>query len=166
MYQQPAEGQGGSLRCALLGHVCNGRPVVAREDFREPLTSCAPYRRQPSERTSRLVDVQEFVDSVKAWKGGAEDRIVVAAIVGWNARPDAVYALFGRPGVSGGVNLYSAPICADGSNGSADPAVRLVGFTRSFRHHLVHPVCDPDLTPPMQQLADEITRALERPTQR
>jgi hypothetical protein len=165
LYQQPIEGQGGSLRCALLGHICNGRPVAARQDFREPLASCAPYRPQASERTSRLVDVQEFVDSVKALKSGAEDRIVVAAIVGWDAGPDAVYALVGRPGVSGGIDLYSAPICAD-STGSADPAIRLVGFTRGFRHHLVHPVCDPNLMPPMRQLADEITGALQRPTRR
>ena len=118
-YRQPVDGQGDSLRCALLGHLCNGQPVVAREDFRAPLAACEPYRRQPGEST-HAHHVRDFVDAVKAVKGGDEDPIVVASIVGWDPSPNALYALSGRPGGSG-VEIQSTPICTSATIGSANP---------------------------------------------
>ena len=46
LYQDPVAGQSGSLRCALLGHVCGGQPIPASKDFRSTLGACQPYQRQ------------------------------------------------------------------------------------------------------------------------
>jgi hypothetical protein len=160
-FEGAVPGQGPSVRCGLLGHVCDGQPVVASEDFRAPLASCAPYRRRADERTSRLIDVEDFVAAVKAHKGGDEDRIVVASIVGWDDGPDARYAFHERNSVFGGVDVYSTPVCVDQVVGSAEAAVRLVGFTRSFRRNTVHPICAYDLAPALKRIGDEIALAFE-----
>ena len=47
-YQDVRPGEGMSLRCATLGHVCGGQPVPAQAGFTAPLSTCEPYRRTAS----------------------------------------------------------------------------------------------------------------------
>jgi hypothetical protein len=146
-------GQAGSLRCALLGHVCNGQAVPPMAGFEAPLAACAPYVRSPAERSTRLINVQEFVDYVMAIKAGRPDNVVVSTIIGWNDSPDAKYRMIERPGsFGGGTEIDIAPACAANETGNAGPGVRLHAFARSFPHHTVHSICTGDLTPAMREI--------------
>jgi hypothetical protein len=152
-YGEPSPGQAGSLRCALLGHVCNGQAVPPMAEFQASLSACAPYVRSPAERSTRLINVQEFVDYVMAIKSGRPDNIVVSTIIGWNDSPDAKYRIIERPGgFGGGTEIDIAPACAANETGNAGPGVRLHTFARSFPHHTVHSICTGDLTPAMREI--------------
>ena len=61
-YQGERPGEGLSLRCATLGHVCGGQPVPAQAGFTAPLSTCEPYRRTATELQTRLVGLQAFVE--------------------------------------------------------------------------------------------------------
>ena len=50
LYKDPVAGQSGSLRCTLMGHVCDGKPIPASKDFKTTLGACTPYERQEHEK--------------------------------------------------------------------------------------------------------------------
>jgi hypothetical protein len=161
-YQEPVPGQAGSLRCALLGHVCNGQPITPNKDFRSTVAQCQPYERQASEVNSRLINVKEFVDFVKAVKGGNEDKIIVSSIVGWTPNPDTTpYGLFERPSVFGGTELDLQPTCQEAATGAASPALRLTQFTRGFRNNTIHTICQASLSDAMKQIGEKFALVLE-----
>jgi hypothetical protein len=152
-YGEPIPGQAGSVRCALLGHVCNGQAVPPMAGFQATLSACAPYVRSPAERSSRLINVQEFVDYVMAIKSGRPDTVVVSTIIGWNDSPAAKYGIIERPASSGtGAEIDIAPACTATETGNAGPGVRLHAFARSFPHHTVHSICSGDLAPAMREI--------------
>ena len=152
-YSDLIPGQGVSLRCALLGHVCNGQAVPPMAGFETSLSACAPYVRSSAERNSRLINVQEFADHVMAIKSGRPDNIVVSTIIGWNDSPDAKYGLIERPAGSGaGLEIDLAPACIASETGNAGPGVRLHAFALSFPHNTVHSICTGDLTPAMRDI--------------
>jgi hypothetical protein len=156
-YADYIPGQAGSLRCALLGHVCNGQAVPPMAGFQAPLSACAPYVRSASERTSRLINVQEFVDYVMATKSGRPDNIVVSTIIGWSDSPDAKYGIIGRTAsAGGGPEVDIAPACSSVATGNAGPGVRLHAFAQSFPHHTVHSICAGDLTPAMREIGQKM----------
>ena len=159
LYQDPIPGQAGSLRCATTGHVCGGQPVVAAGDFRSTLGMCKPYERQAAELTTRLINVKEFVDFIKAIKGGNEDKILVSSIIGW-AEPETAYGIVERPSVFGGTELDLLPVCSQAETGSAAPGVRLHQFTTSFRNNTVHAICQADLSAAMKQIGEKLALVL------
>ena len=55
----------------------------ALQGFPQHLRRLQVLERTPAELTSRLINVKEFVDYVKAVKGGNEDKIIVSSIIGW-----------------------------------------------------------------------------------
>ena len=153
IYRDLVPGQAGSLRCALLGHVCNGQAVPPMTGFQAPLSACAPYVRSVSERNTRLINVQEFVDYVRAIKAGRPDNVVVSTIIGWNDAAGARYSIIERPASSGaGAELDLAPACSATETGVAGPGIRLRAFARSFPHHTVHSICNGDLAPAMREI--------------
>jgi hypothetical protein len=161
-YQDPIPGQAGSLRCALLGHVCRGQPVPANRDFRSTVGMCKPYERQlPAELNSRLINVKDFVDFVKAVKGGNEDKIIVSSIIGWDPSPETPYSLLERPSAFGGTELDISPICSVMETGSAAPGLRLHQFTTSFRNNTVHTICQASLRDAMKQIGEKFALVLE-----
>jgi hypothetical protein len=160
-YQEPVQGQAGSLRCALRGHVCNGQPVPASKDFRSTFGMCKPYERAANEATSRLINVKDFVDYVKAVKGGNEDKIIVSSIIGWTPNNDTPYGLFERPSQFGGNELDVTPVCSDPATGSAAPGIRLLQFTKSFRNNTVATICQADLKEAMRQIGEKFALVIE-----
>jgi hypothetical protein len=160
-YRDPVPGQAGSLRCALLGHVCGDQPVPPSATFRAPLSSCRPYQRRPDERASRLINVQDFVDYILAIKGGNQQRVIVSSIIGLNDAAQASYGLFERELNSGGRELDLLPACNQGQAGVATPGIRLRHFTGSFLNNTVHSICQPDLSVAMEQIGDKMKRVLE-----
>jgi hypothetical protein len=160
-YKDFVAGQSASLRCSLLGHVCNGKAVPASKDFTATLSACEPYQRQDSERTNRLINVQEFVKFVKDLKGGSDDKIIVSSIIGWSDDPQAQYALRERALTGGGVELEVSPICSQSTTGSAAPGIRMFNFTKSFQHHTVHRICQADLKQAMEQIGQKMAAVFD-----
>jgi hypothetical protein len=160
-YQEPIPGQAGSLRCATLGHVCGGQPVQPSKDFRSTLGMCKPYEGAMTETNTRLINVKDFVDFVKAIKGGNEDKIIVSSILGWADAPETPYGMFERPSVFGGTELDLTPVCSDMTTGSAAPGIRLHQFTTSFRNNTVHTICQASLGVAMKQIGEKFALVLE-----
>jgi hypothetical protein len=152
-------GQAGSLRCATLGHVCNGMPVPAMLGFSTPLANCEPYVRQNSEATSRLINVQEFVDYIRALKNGRVDKVLVSSIIGWNDTGN--YGIIERPASSGtGMELDLAPACNDPATGNAAPGIRLRKFTQSFPNNTVHGICQANLATALGEIGKKLAGIL------
>ncbi len=161
-YKDVVQGQSGSLRCTLLGHVCDGKPVPASKDFKTTLGACTPYERQAYERTSRLINVEEFVSYVKGLKEGRDDKIIVSSIIGWNDDPQTTYSLHERTLNGGGTELELAPVCSLAKTGSAAPGLRLSQFTRSFRNNTVHTICQADLAQAMKEIGEKMALVIDK----
>jgi hypothetical protein len=161
-YQDPIPGQAGSLRCALLGHVCGNQSVPASRDFRTTVGACRPYERQASEVNTRLINVKDFVDFVKGVKRFNEDKIIVSSIIGWTGVPETPYGIFDRPTSTQGVTeLDVLPTCSLAATGEAAPALRLQQFTTSFRNNTVATICQADLKNAMKQIGEKFALVLE-----
>jgi hypothetical protein len=161
IYKDRAAGQSGSLRCALLGHVCNDQAIPASKTFTSTLAACKPYQRQDSEKATRLINVQEFVKFVKDLKGGSDEKIIVSSIIGWSDDPQAPYSLRERTLDSGETELELSPVCSQSMTGSAAPGIRLHSFTRSFKHNTVHRICEADLKSAMTQIGDKMAALID-----
>jgi hypothetical protein len=152
-------GQAGSLRCALLGHTCNGMPVPAMLGFQTPLANCEPYVRQANERNSRLINVQEFVDYIRALKNGRVDKVLVSSIIGWTDTGN--YGIVERPASSGaGMELDLAPACNDPATGNAAPGIRLRKFTQSFPNNTIHAICQSNLASALSDIGKKLAGIL------
>ncbi len=160
-YQDQVAGQSGSLRCALLGHVCGGQAIPTSKDFRSTLGACQPYQRKESEKASRLINVEDFVTFVKGLKGGNDDKIIVSSIMGWSDDPQAPYGLYERALGGGAKELELSPVCSQSATGSAAPGLRLHRFTTSFKHNTVHRICQADLQQAMQQIGEKMAAAID-----
>jgi hypothetical protein len=164
--------QAASLTCSLRGHVCNGQEVPARDGFSAPLGSCRPYERpqdpkldgnpesDPIRRT-RLINVSEMVDFIKAKKPGRPDRLLVSAIMGWDDRPEATYQVgkvqFDNPPRT---QLDNLPICRSLS-GSATAGVRLKAFVDAFGENgSWYSICQDDLTETMRNVGRTLATRL------
>jgi hypothetical protein len=160
LYRDQIPGQAGSLRCSLVGHQCNGQPVPATAGFRAPLASCAPvtHAKTPDDRLRRLINVDDFVDFIKAVKGFRAERILVSNIIGWNDSPGAEYGLTARPSPSNPmeVEVDLMPVCQHIATGTAAPGIRLRAFAQAFANHTVHSICAADLTPAMEAIARKL----------
>jgi hypothetical protein len=155
-FQDLIPGQAGSLRCALLGHVCGGQPVPAMAGFQWPLAGCSPHVRLATEQRSRLINVREFVDFISSLKSGRPDNIFVSLIAGWNESPGAQYQVVSRTSAIGGSELDLGPACSSVSSGVAYPAIRLRAFARAFPNHTIHNICAGDLTPAMTEIGQKL----------
>ena len=96
-YQGMRPGEGMSLRCATLGHVCGGQPVPAQAGFTAPLSTCEPYRRTFRELNTRPVGIQAFVEGLKRLKLYQDDRLFIGTITGWDDAPTAAYRIVDLP---------------------------------------------------------------------
>jgi hypothetical protein len=158
----PAPGVSGSVRCSFKGHTCNGQPVGQMPGFSAPLSACAPYMRDDvTEKNSRLINVQFFVDFLKGLKQGRTDKILVSEVIGWSDAADATYSIALRPQKNGSLALDTGPICADMGAGAATPGLRLHAFANAFPNHTVFPICQTDLSPAMDEIASRLITLLE-----
>jgi hypothetical protein len=78
----PTTEQQASLRCALVGHRCNGVfPMPA--PFSTPLSNCVA----DEDSGGKLIPVAEIVGDILKLKPNNQDRIIVSAIMGWPKDP-------------------------------------------------------------------------------
>jgi hypothetical protein len=154
LFEEIYPDQSPNLRCATLGHVCEGREVPATP-YGAPLASCQPYQRldDAEGKRNRLINVSDFVSFIKALKPGRPDLILVSGVIGWNDAPDARYEI--GPGTNG---LDLLPACRYGQGStiqSAAPAVRIKHFIEAFGANTVHSICQEDLSGVMERIGDE-----------
>lgn len=146
-------GQAESLRCALVGHVCKGKPVTpTAQSF--SLSDCAASE----DGGGALYPVDRFVDYVKSLKADSS-KIFVAAIAGWpETNGPATYALAPLKNE----NLDLAPVCVSsrvgnvmGDKDSAFPALRIKRFVDAFgeRGH-IESICQADLRQALETIGD------------
>jgi hypothetical protein len=155
------QGLPGNFICALRGHACNGASVPAAL-FSAPLATCEPFRRvdDPAGRANRLINVDDFTSFVKSLKPDHPERVLVAALIGWDDRPQAEYriALMTAPGNTDSLEL--APVCLSGTR-PPKPALRLKAFVDGLAPRASwHSVCPGDLAPTMQGIARRIAGAV------
>jgi hypothetical protein len=160
VYKDQVPGQAGSVRCSLKGHVCNGQPVPPMVGFRAPLASCAPaqHNNTPDDKLNSLINVDVFVDYVKALKGFRPDKILVSGVIGWNDAPNAEYGMIQRPSPSNPMEmeLDTMPACQQATTGSAAPGIRLRKFITSFENNSVHAICQANLRQAMSEIGKKL----------
>jgi hypothetical protein len=155
LYDTQPEGHSNNLKCATLGHTCDGREVPAG-DFSAPLASCRPFERtDAAARRSRLINVAELVAYVKALKP-AGPPVIVASIMGWDAGPEARY----RIGQNPSAQLDLLPVCDLGGDATAAPAVRIKSFVDAFEKGSWYTICQRSLAGPMERIGKEIAGAI------
>jgi hypothetical protein len=149
MYEAPVSGQDGSLRCSLVGHLCNGSPPPG-EVFSTPLGNCSAA----PNGGGKLLAVQTFIDEMKRLR---TQSVSVSVIGGWPADPAAANYAIGYNGMSTRSDLLgSIPICKS-SNGSAAVGLRLKQFVDAFgpAGKLIS-ICQDDFSDAMAQIGDLI----------
>jgi hypothetical protein len=156
-FQGMRPGEGMSLRCATLGHVCGGQPVPAQAGFTAPLSTCQPYRRTFAEVNTRPVGIQAFVEGLKRLKLYQDDRLFIGTITGWDDAPTAEYRIVDMP--PGELQLGRA--CASAALGAAAPAIRLRAFTRAFANQAFHNVCADNLNPALDDIGKQLASLLQ-----
>jgi hypothetical protein len=65
-----------------------------------------------------------------------------------------------KPDGTGGV-IDTGQICADMGAGGATPGLRLHAFASAFANHTIFPICQTDLSPAMNEIADRLVGLLK-----
>jgi hypothetical protein len=139
-----------SFRCSQVGHLCNGAPPPI-SSYDQPLESCTANDNQ----SSRLIKVQEIVESIKALKR-RPDQILVSGIVGWPHDPTG--ARYRYTTTMQGVDVV--PICQS-QNGEAAVGLRLKAFVDSFgASGSLFSICTDDFAPIMKQIGQKLAGRL------
>jgi hypothetical protein len=154
LYASNPDGHSSNLKCATLGHTCDGREVPAGA-FTAPLASCRPFERTDATRQARLINVSDMVAYVKALKPHGPP-VIVAGIMGWDDRQDARYRI--GQNTSGQLDLL--PICDLGGEATAAPAVRIKSFIDAFEKGSWYTICQPSLAGPMERIGKEIANII------
>jgi hypothetical protein len=151
LFGDPSESvpQSRRLRCALRGHVCNGRSLLAAAQSWS-LSQCA-QETLPKD----MLAIGPLVESVKRLKA-APARAFLAALVGSPAdRATSRYVIRSGDGV-----LQLDPLCTS-INGAAQPALRLESAVSAFGSEgRIVDLCAADLRPSLGSLADEVLAGL------
>jgi hypothetical protein len=158
LYDSQPDGHSSNLKCATLGHTCDGSEVPAGP-YSAPLAGCRPFERtDASVRRARLINVSEMVAYMKALKPQGPP-VIVAGIMGWDDRPEARY----RIGQNRSGQLDLLPICDLGGEATAAPAVRLKSFVDAFDKGSWYTICQPSLAGPMKRIGEEIRKIIIDP---
>ncbi len=142
----PTSEQQASLRCALVGHRCNGA-FPKPEPFQTPLSNCVA----DEAGGGKLIPVSEIVNDILKLKPANPDRILVSAIMGWPKDPTSTnYAISKDPTKMPSL-LDLEPACSS-ANGSAAPGLRLNQFVKAFGG-TVESICQDDFGPALEKIA-------------
>lgn len=143
------EGQAGSLRCNIAGHICDGKAPPAGV-FRTDLANCTSTPR------GRLIPVEEVASYVKGLKTTPE-KVIVSAITGLPGTPQgAKYAFLTN--MDGELDVE--PICA-AEGGTAAPSPRIEQFVKAFgQNGSLHSICSGDFSPALKRIGELIALKL------
>ena len=108
-------------------------------------------------RVNELTPISDFVSFVNNIPTGdgsivAMNGILVAAIIGLDPMGNSMGPIVADPGGADGL----VPICSVAGQGSAAPAPRIEGFTRSFNDYLEFNICDNDFGPALGEIGNRI----------
>jgi hypothetical protein len=155
MYGGQVPGQDASLRCSLVGHLCNGAPPPAAV-FSTPLANCSPA----PDGGGKLLPVQTFIDEMKRLH---TQSVSVSVIGGWPDDPaSANYAIgYDDTSLVQPDLLTSLPICKS-ANGSAAVGLRMKQFADAFgTAGKIISICQDDFSNAMAQIGDLINTTVE-----
>lgn len=155
---QSFDGQAGSLRCNIVGHVCNGSPPPGME-FSTPLKDCAAAPKGGN----RLIPVEEISNFVLGLKKNFPERIIVSAITGLPAQADGTpYQFFKSDQTTPKGLLDIAPVCSAGNAGTAAPSLRISEFVKSFgANGTLDSICNDDFSPALKRIGELIAARLD-----
>jgi hypothetical protein len=145
----PTSEQQASLRCALVGHRCNGAfPMPA--PFSTPLSNCVA----DEAGGGKLIPVDKLVDDILKLKPNHPERILVSAIMGWPKDPSTTNYAISRDPLKTPSLLDLEPACSS-TNGSAAPGLRINQFVKAFGGR-VESICQDDFGPALESIASVI----------
>lgn len=154
---QSFEGQQGSLRCNIAGHLCNGAPPPGMP-FTTALANCT------AAPGGRLIPVNEFTRFLFEAKKNFPERIIVSAVTGLPTPGKAAAYAFAKTPGPGGELLEVQPICSSGPAGSAAPSLRITEFVKAFgANGTLESVCEDDFKPAFGRLGALIAARLKNP---
>jgi hypothetical protein len=156
LYSDPGfDGQTGSLRCNVEGHLCNGKRPESKP-FTAELASCT------SNPEGRLIPVKTFTQDILNLKKENPERIIVSAITGMpNNAAGAKYA-FTNSMVNGSNVLDIEPICTTAKDGTAAPSIRLTEFVKAFgANGTLDSICNDDFSPALKRIAELIAARID-----
>ncbi|MCG5052986.1 MAG: hypothetical protein KA712_08495 [Myxococcales bacterium] len=137
-------GQEPDLRCALAGHLCEGRSLPSRASSFS-IGSCAAA----PDGGGRLFGITTLVEALTARKAGRTDRIFVSVLAGWPEPETARYQL----ALGSRELLQLSPACKSGEGIEAAPALRLKAFAEAFgRRGRFDTICRADFTPVLEDI--------------
>jgi hypothetical protein len=142
-------GEEASLRCARFGHVCQGKTPPSAT-YSVPLAECKAAENGP------LIDVQEFVDSIRGLKKDP-NKIVVSGIFGWPGNAQGLY----RVGLNASNKLDYLPGCEQGKE-TATSAIRMKQFVDAFDPAGFFSICQPDFRPAMKAIGAKVADVISR----
>ena len=151
LFASPIPGQEASLRCALEGHICEGRHQDGSIDVNLSLAQCQ------TASDGALRPIGALVNQVLAVKRDPS-RIVAAGIFGWPLPGNLASARYLIGGGAPGSDRGQRPVCQS-SNGSATVGYRVRSFVESFPNHTTLSICQDDFRPALEQIAQLIRAA-------
>ncbi len=158
-------GETRNFRCATEGHVCDGKPIT-QMDRMTPIGQCAPR----TDKQLRLIQVEDIVNHVKGLKGGRQDRIFVAGIIGKTPYTDdeikanpmraPTYKVKKTEGDKG---YDLGPVCSTTTGGQAAPGLRIEAFINAFPadFRLLFSICQNELSEPIRKIGELIAKKIQ-----
>lgn len=136
-----------SYSCFRTSTVCDG--------ITNPNTPGMRTRCRPAPASLFHPDVSAMVKFLEDLKGGDQEKLIVAGIVGSAAKVEVSLE-------NGRFSIVRA--CSYGANPEqvALPAVRLESFVRSFRNHAVETICAEDLSGALRQVSEVVADSIGR----
>ncbi len=148
--------QAGSLRCNLVGHVCNGAAPLATP-FQTPMSNCTAS----PDGGGRLISVQKLVAQIKSLKRDPSKQIVISAITGMPAAGASPAYGFEMTKQFGQDFLDVSPVCS-ASGGTAAPSLRLQEFVRAFgTNGTLDSICSDDFSGALSRIAEALKRVVK-----
>jgi hypothetical protein len=150
LFTQDFPGEEPSLRCARVGHVCQGKMPPAA-DFSAPLAACKPVENGP------LSNVQGFVDRIRALKKNP-DMILVSGIFGWPTSGSGTYTIGKQTDpMTGRLSGWDyLPACMS-ANGTATAALRVKQFVDAFGvNGSFESICADDFRPVLDRIGEKL----------
>lgn len=147
LFTQDMPGQQASLRCNLEGHLCSGKRPMAVENWVSKFSDCTPST------GSKLIDVAEIINDIRARKARPDEQILVAGIFGWpSSEIDAEYKII----KNAGGDLEVKPTCQS-TNGSAAPGLRMKSFVDGFgASGSFYRICQDDFRDAMKEIGERL----------
>jgi hypothetical protein len=170
-------GYEGNIRCVRAGVLCGDPPMeIPYASSNGPLANCVPAPNPGNMDPNRLFDVSRYIDFF-ARHGGVKRDASDVALVLVSGAPSPFQIILTNPGIvvppsvsCGALNEMSNPPCVPERDISCfnmaqpdffgAPPIRLGAVVAAASRHFVQSICDANLSPTLQAVADFATTSL------